>query len=253
MAHIKIEPSESDGEITEYSVAYDNQLENTHSGLELVNVGNEEVVRQLKNVLSFAMNGVFDEDKSIIKKICRSKGGSRYAVPMEYLPLTLNINRKLSEGDIVSCREFFEHLIGLNRENYVTILNCIVAYNISISLLNEDVSLAYSVLVYCLESLAQNYDAYTPVWEDYKEDKRKALEKVFKTMNSEDVEKIKQILVKDEHLRLSKRFCLFVENNVGKNFFDYREERRTIGKDEFNIALVNAYNSRSQYVHMLLL
>lgn len=251
MAHIKIEPSESDGEITEYSVAYDNQLENTHSGLELVNVGNEEVVRQLKNVLSFAMNGVFDEDKSIIKKICRSKGGSRYAVPMEYLPLTLNINRKLSEGDIVSCREFFEHLIGLNRENYVTILNCIVAYNISISLLNEDVSLAYSVLVYCLESLAQNYDAYTPVWEDYKEDKRKALEKVFKTMNSEDVEKIKQILVKDEHLRLSKRFCLFVENNVGKNFFDYREERRTIGKDEFNIALVNAYNSRSQYVHML--
>ena len=45
-------------------------------------------------------------------------------------------------------------------------------------------------------------------------------------MNSEDVEKIKQILVKDEHLRLSKRFCLFVENNVGKNFFDYREERR---------------------------
>lgn len=124
----------------------------------------------------------------------------------------------------------------MNRENYITILNCIVAYNISISLLNEDVSLAYSVLVYCLESLAQNYDAYIPVWEDYKEDKRNALEKVFKTMNSEDVEKIKQILVKDEHLRLSKRFCLFVENNVGKNFLII--EKKEEQSEKMNLILL---------------
>ena len=251
IGHIRVEPSECSGDITEYSVFYDNQLENTHSGLELVNVGGEEVVRQLKNVLAFALNGVFDESRAVIEKICRKKGNSRYAVPMEYLPLTLDTERKVSEEDIKKCAEFFEHLVGLGREDYTKILNCIVAYNVSINMLNEDVSLAYSMLVYCLESLSQNYDSYIPIWEDYKEDKKNALEKVFKNMDTENVEKIKEILIRDEHLKLSKRFCLFVEKNIGENFCDYKEKRRTIGKDEVGVALVNAYNSRSQYVHML--
>ena len=251
IGHIKFEPSECSGDIAEYSILYDNQLENTHSGFELVNVGNEEVMRQLKNIVAFSLNCVFDEDKSVIEKICRKKGNSRYPVPAEYLPLTLDLNRKLSEEDIKSCTEFFEHLIGLKRKDYMTILNCIVAYNVSVSLLSEDISLAYSMLVYCLESLAQNYDLYTPVWEDYKEDKKNALEKIFKTMDSDNVAKIKEILIKDEHLKLSKRFCLFVEKNIGNYFFDNKQGRRSIGKDEFDIALVNAYNSRSQYVHML--
>lgn len=251
IGHIKIEPVEDTGDIAEYNVFYDNQLENTHSGFELVNVGNEEVVRQFKNIMAFVLKGVFDEDKSVIEKICRKKTNRRYPVPAEYLPLLLDVNRNLSEEEVKSCTNFFEHLIGLKRKDYMTILNCIVAYNVSVSLLNEDVSLAYSILIYCLESLAQSYDSYIPVWEDYKEDKKNALEKVFESIASEDVEKIKEILLKDEHLKLSKRFCLFVEKNVSINFFDNQESRRIIGKEEFGNALINAYNSRSQYVHML--
>lgn len=49
---------------------------------------------------------------------------------------------------------FLEQLLALNREDYINILNCIVAYNASVRLLSEDISLAYSMLVYCLESLA---------------------------------------------------------------------------------------------------
>ena len=251
IGHIKLESVESGDDIAEYNVFYDNQLEKIHSEFSMVNVGKEEVVRQLKNIMAFGLNGVVDENKLIIEKMCREKGQNKYPVPRDYLSLILDTNRKLSEKDVESFSAFFEHLIGLKRDDYIKIFNCIVAYNLSINSLNENISLAYSMLVYCLESLAQNYDSYIPVWDDYKEDKKNALEKVFKTMDSEHVEKIKEILIRDEHLKLSKRFCMFIEKNVNEDFFNNQQGRKIVGRDEFSVALSNAYNSRSKYVHTL--
>ena len=232
---------------------YDNQLQKSYSGLELVKVGDEEILRQLKNILSYAIDAVFDEDKSTVERICRKKesGRGKYPVPSEFINGTLDISKIVSDAEIKACGAFIEHLLALKREDYNNILNCIVAYNASVRLLGEDISLAYSMLAYCLESLAQSYDSYTPIWDDYKEDKKNALEKVFKTIDEETVEKIKGILVKDEHLKLSKRFQEFVVGHVGDEFFNYREKRKIVGKEEFLIALVNAYNIRSKYAHML--
>lgn len=253
IGHVKIEAAESLGNIDTYIVMYDNQLQKSHSGFELVKVGDEEILRQLKNILSFAIDAVFDEDKSTVERICRKKesGRGKYPVPSEFINKTLDISKNVSDVEIKACEAFMEHLLALKREDYNNILNCIVAYNASVRLLGEDISLAYSMLVYCLESLAQSYDSYTPIWDDYKEDKKNALEKVFKTIDEETVEKIKGILVKDEHLKLSKRFQKFVVGHIGEEFFNYREKRKIVGKEEFLVALVNAYNIRSKYAHML--
>lgn len=253
IGHVKIEAAESLGSIDPYIVMYDNQLQKSHSGFELVKVGDEEILRQLKNILSYAIDAVFDEDKSTVERICRKKesGRGKYPVPSEFINGTLDISKNVSDAEIKACGAFMEHLLALKREDYNNILNCIVAYNASVRLLSEDISLAYSMLVYCLESLAQSYDSYTPIWDDYKEDKKNALEKVFKTIDEETVEKIKGILVKDEHLKLSKRFQEFVVGHVGDEFFNYREKRKIVGKEEFLVALVNAYNIRSKYAHML--
>lgn len=253
IGHVKIEAAESLGSVDPYIVMYDNQLQKSHSGFELVKVGDEEILRQLKNILSFALDAVFDEDKSTVERICRKKesGRGKYPVPSEFINGTLDISKNVSDDEMKSCGVFLEQLLALNREDYINILNCIVAYNASVRLLSEDISLAYSMLVYCLESLAQSYDSYTPIWDDYKEDKKNALEKVFKTIDEETVEKIKGILVKDEHLKLSKRFQEFVVGHVGDEFFNYREKRKIVGKEEFLVALVNAYNIRSKYAHML--
>ena len=58
-------------------------------------------------------------------------------------------------------------------------------------------------------------------------------------------------MIKDEHLKLSKRFQEFVVGHIGDKFFYYNEKRKTIGKEEFLVALANAYNIRSKYAHML--
>ena len=39
------------------------------------------------------------------------------------------------------------------------------------------------------------------------------------------IEKIKEILIKDEHLKLSKRFQEFVVGHIGDKFFYYNEKR----------------------------
>lgn len=253
IGHIRIEAAESLESVSPYIVMYDNQLQKSHSGLELIKIGDEEILRQIKNVLSFALDAVFDEDKSAIERICRKNENRRrsYPAPSEFINGTLDMSKDISEDEIKLCGIFFEHLLALKREDYSNILNCIVAYNASIRLLSEDVSLAYSMLVYCLESLSQSYDSYAPIWEDYKEDKKKALEKVFKTLDEENVKKIKEILLKDEHLKLSKRFQEFVAAHIRDDFFGYKEKRKVVGREEFQIALVNAYNIRSKYAHML--
>ncbi len=251
--HVKIVSVEAFGNITPYIVMYDNQLERSNNGFSIAKIGDEEILRQLKNVLSFALNAVFDEDKSTVERICRKKesGKQRNPVPSEFINVTLDMSKDISDTEIKLCRNFFEHLLALNRDDYINILNCIIAYNASIRLLDEDISLAYSMLVFCLESLAQSYDLYIPVWDDYNEDKKNALEKVFKTINVATAEKIKEILVRDEHLKLSKRFQMFVDKYIGDKFFSYSEKRRIVGKEEFWIALANAYNIRSKYAHML--
>lgn len=253
IGHIRLQRAEACGNITAYIVSYDNQLQKSHSGLELIKVGDEEILRQTKNILSFTLDAFFDEDKSTVERICKKKenASNRYPVASEFVPGLLDIGKNVSENDLNNSKSFFSHLMALGREDYINVLNCIVAYNASIRLLSEDVSLAYTMLVYCLESLSQSYDAYAPTWEDYKEDKKKALEKVFKVIDEENAEKIKEILIKDEHLKLSKRFKEFVVKYIGENFFDYDEKRNVVGKEDFDIALVNAYNSRSKYAHML--
>ena len=51
-------------------------------------------------------------------------------------------------------------------------------------------------------------------------------------------------------MKLSKRFQEFVVGHIGDKFFYYNEKRKTIGKEEFLVALANAYNIRSKYAHI---
>ena len=160
IGHIKIESTESTGNINSYIISYDNQLQKSNSNFELIKVGDEEILRQFKNIFSFMIDAVFDEEKSVVERICKPKeSGRNYPLPSEFVDKTLSIPKNISEEEMLAFKIFFEHLMNLSRCDYNNILNCIVAYNASIRLLSEDVSLSYSMLVYCLESLSQSYDS----------------------------------------------------------------------------------------------
>jgi len=251
--YIKIESVEAYNNISSYVVSYDNQLEVIPASMQFIKVGDDEIMRQLKNILSFSLNCVFDEDKAVVEKICKLKGSGsgRRAAPSDFIKDTLDLKRNPTAEVIEESKKFFKQMIGLKREDYINVLNCLIAYNASVRLLNEDINLAYSMLVYCLESLSQRYDVYEPIWDDYDQNKKGALEKVFSRLSEIESAEIKNILIKDEHFKLAQRFRKFIVRFLDDAYYQRKDERHIIHKDDVEIALSNAYITRSKYAHML--
>ena len=74
--------------------------------------------------------------------------------------------------------------------------------------------------------------------------------KILSGYDNDLFDEIKKILIKDKHLKLSKRFVNFVLSNVTNDFFEVTG-RKGITYDELENALQNAYSIRSQYAHEL--
>lgn len=71
IGHIRLQRVEACGNIKAYIVSYDNQLQKSHSDLELIKVGDKEILHQTKNILSFTLDAFFDDDKSTVERICK--------------------------------------------------------------------------------------------------------------------------------------------------------------------------------------
>lgn len=254
--HIVLEPSAGNNDIAAFIVSYDNQLEipDPFPGSAPSRVGDHEILRHIKLISSFSVNAIFDEEKQVVAKIIRDKGkdsGKSY-VPSDFFSSDMLQMRYLTEIEIADLVNFFKHMIGLKRDVYLSVINCLAAFNASIMLLDQDINLAYSMLVYCIESLSQRYDSYVPTWDDYDQNKMQALEKEFLNVGKDSVTKIKNILIKDEHLKLSRRFINFSIKYVSDSFFSSKPKIvHQIHKDDVERALINAYNIRSRYAHML--
>lgn len=145
---------------------------------------------------------------------------------------------------------FLQSNDGIKREDYKNIMQCLSAYYSAIRVLYEDISLSYSMLVYCIESLSSNYDKYIPIWDDYDYEIKGKLENCLSGYDNKLFDEIKNILIKDKHLKLSKRFVNFVLANVTDDFF-IATDRKGITYDELENALQNAYSIRSKYAHEL--
>ncbi len=254
---VKIVPtSHSDNKVSSYVVEYDNCLQKpkVFTGFAMIKIGDREIVRQVLLLCSFATNAIFDTDKYVVEKLCRNDGVSIKAqdTPSKYVEKTLSYrNLDITETEFI--QSFIDNVIGLPRKTYKAVMEYLSMYNASLRLLDEDVALAYSTLVYCIESLSQKFDEYNPVWDDYEQNKRIRLEKQFGLIAPEISERIKEILVSDSHLKLSKRFIHFVKSHLDEDYFstDAQTVTMAIKQDEVEFALKKAYDIRSKLVHTL--
>lgn len=254
MVGIKIKQVGNIDNIYKYSINFDNRIEQQSDKFSIVNAWSDVVLFQVKNVLTFYFDSFWDEEKYVVKKMCKErikKGSQMEYVPANYVRSILDKERKVDEDRIMEEKKNVSNLIALSREDYVTVTTCIKTYCASIRLLETDPNLAYSMLVFALESLSQSYDEYEPKWEDYDESIKRKLEKKFKIMDETLVEEIKNILLKNAHLKLSKRFLHFILNYLNDDFYFTKDISNKVQKDDVEIALKNAYNIRSRYAHAL--
>ncbi|WP_195643748.1 hypothetical protein [Thomasclavelia ramosa] len=245
-------PRKIENEIYAYDVEFVNRME---AGGILVKVGDFEYINQVKLILTLAFHSYFTDSENELKRIIeqnQDKSESMTRGPYYYTKKIFS--PKIIKGtDIDNLINLLNNLIDLKRDYYKKIITALQALHSSVLLLEEDYSLAYSMLIIGMETMATSFDNYKAIWENHDEEERKKLEKVFEDMEEIKVQEIKNILIENDFQKLSYRFRKFVLNTVSDNYYlkSAANVINPIQQIDLESALQNAYIIRSKYAHQL--
>jgi hypothetical protein len=250
-----LEPVDTFGSsICSYVVNYTNQIEGEPRPGALAPTGEWEIIRQFQLLCTFGLKAAFDVDRSSIELNCREKrkhSGDQY-LPSKFTTRFFNPVINGNNDEVESFIKLIDKIIGLPRKQYLAVIRCLTNFLDALQALNFNLDLAYSMLVYSLEALSQNFDGYQPTWKDYPQNEED-MDKILFKIDEASAEEIRTLLIKDKHLKLTKRFVDFISGHIDDSF--YLEEANTIQnalrKSNLEQALKNVYHSRSKYVHQL--
>lgn len=195
------------------------------------------------------MDAIFDESELKVEELCRQGGISENNIS-SYVDKTFEKQRNLNKEDWEKSIEFYKKMLNLSRDEYKVVMKCLAAYYASFSVFSRDISLAYSILVYALETLCANFDEYTTSWNDYDQNIRKKLDVQLDKVDKGVAEEIRNILVSKEHMKLSRRFSQFILKYINDDYYKAIDKRQGT-ESEINQAIAKAYIIRSKYAHEL--
>lgn len=221
--------------------------------------GGTELLDDVADVLSFAMNSIFSRDHDLVHRLVPASTDTSGRPPRgraaDQLRDTLQPNRHASEATIEDAREFMRKLIALRRLEYETAMRAIRRVIGAWRKIDERPTAAYTDLVAALESLAdkaQNVPA--PTWENVDSRKRKVLDPVLADLNEQKRADVQDAVIEAERAGARLRFTEFVMAHVSPSF--YREEAAgaqfPVRGPDLRRALNTAYAIRSNDVHALL-
>jgi hypothetical protein len=228
------------------------KLEKDGSGL--VSVGASHLVDDFAAVVSFALNATFTPDLDTARRLfSKAPALGTYRPPSRLIRRVFDVEIGDNLGDILRLPEYVRTLIGLPRRHYEAVMRAIRRYITGLHRVVDDFDLAYALLVASIESLAQSFDDFVPIWADYDDRKRGQIDKALQTAPSEVAAQVREAILKNEHVALSRRFREFCLAHIGPTLFrsEAQASDRPIQRRELDIALKKAYEFRSSYVHEL--
>ncbi|NQT36410.1 MAG: hypothetical protein HQ581_02915 [Planctomycetes bacterium] len=254
----KLEPtSPYSSAVSAYVIEYLNQIEKEAEGRQdvLVKVGDTEILRQFQCIATFGLKSLFAVDRWEVEFACRSQArdSADSFVPQRIVPRFFNAANRGTPDDATQFSSLVSKIIGLPRDQYVGLVAALATFRHALLILSHSLDMAYSLVVYCLESLSQRFDAFDPTWQDYDDQVRSKLDPLLADIDSAKACEIRSALLNSGSLRLQKRFVDFIANHVDDTFYvDEAESRQSaVTPSELRRALKNSYNLRSSYVHML--
>ena len=138
---------------------------------------------------------------------------------------------------------FLKNVVSIERAGFTSVIAALKIISDTKESLSTNFDLAYSMLVYALESLSQRNARYQSHWEDYDQNTKGKLEEIFIDIPSEISDKIKNVLVDEKKFKIEKRFKPFIVNNIEDDFF-YETERFPLRRSVLDRALDNLYKMR---------
>jgi hypothetical protein len=223
----------------------------------LVSVGGAHLLHDFAAVTAFALSVTCTADLDLAHRLTHSDrlplGVPRR--PSAYVVRVFDPTVEQGPGDGERLRAFVDSLLALERRGYEAAMRAIRRYVTGLHRIGDDLDLAYTLLVASVESLAQQFDDFTPRWEDYDAAKRKAIDTALLRTHAsvETREAIRGALLEHEHAALARRFREFALRHVTPAFF--RDEAvgvlHPIRHRDLSRMLGRAYRMRSSYVHEL--
>lgn len=236
-----------------YLFIYENKMP---KGGILIAAGDDEIIEQFIYLCSLKLKSIFSRDPELIRTYCinNPKEIELSNNPLSLVPNFFNQRNYGTDADVDSLKESVEKLIGLPRKMYSGLMACYQNIYHSLLHLNTNIDLAYSQLVYCLESLAQHFDQFIPTWDDYDQNVRVKLDILLSTIDNEELSNnIRDELIKSANLKSQARFINLILQNIEDSFFqdEAHEAKYAIKKLDLRVALINTYHQRSRFVHAL--
>lgn len=226
-----------------------------HKGYPICN--HSEAINDFRILCIFGLKSIFTNDKNQLLWFCRSSNNNpnEIILPSEILPDYFKKTIIVNEELIKNFETFINKVLNLPRERYKAVLNSITSFVQAFDIINYNFELAFSLMVYALESLT-SFDKHEIVWADYDSKVKLKLDKLFDETDSLDgdlAEKIRYILVENTYSKSTAQFINFCMKYTNENFFKEESENMNspLKKSELKKVLENAYDFRSGYAHIL--
>lgn len=218
----------------------------------LASHGISSYIGDFSAILSFALNCTASPSYSLVERLLSDEMGiSTHAVPNKVVNQTFDKVIYCQESHKQRLINFTQQLHGLNRKTFLAAMSAIRTYVTGIHRIADNFELAYTLLVASIESLAQEFDGHQATWDDYEQRKRRTIDEALTGAEEELAERVRNAILRIEHVSLGKRFQAFTINHINPSFFREESDASTHPITRFDLptALNNAYLARSKYVH----
>ncbi len=205
------------------------------------------------DVASFSFRVICSPDFHLVERLLNQRRRPGQPHPSERLARFYDASVRADLSDIKAFEDFTEQLIGLRRVTYLAVIQSIRTYIAAVHRMSDDLNLAYTLLVMCIESLVQKFDGHEPQWSDIPDPKRQGIDKALEGVDEEPAQAVRDAVLDVIHPRLGHRFVQFILAHLPADYFTAQadKQKHPIGRRDLEAALQNLYNVRSSYVHSL--
>ena len=205
-------------------------------------------------VVSFVLRVTCTSDHNLTSRLIGGHGGSASnTTPHGLVRQVFDRNVVCGPQDVELLIGVVRDLIDLERASFLAAMRAIRTYVTGLNRIADDTALAYTLLVASVESLVQGFDGFQGEWQDYPEDKRRAIDAALAGADEETRILVRETLLRLDQIALGRRFRDFTIEHLERSFFreEAKDENNPLGRAELRGVLQQAYSLRSKYVHEL--
>jgi hypothetical protein len=202
---------------------------------------------------SFGLEAVFARNPATVRTLTDGKPGfASNEAPEQFVSRFFDPTIYLTDAEVDDFARFVSDLLSLERKSFLGAMQAMRTFVAGLHRISDNLGQAYTMLVSAVESLAQHFDDFSPRWTDMDDRKRRPIDAALTEIDSDAGERVRQALLANEHVALSRRYRHFTLSHIDDSFFGAgTRSGRQIARYELEPAVKKAYDLRSTYVHRL--